>query len=132
MDLNKMIFVFGSNEAGIHGAGAAKHALSLGASMGVGFGKQGKTFAIPTKNWQIDFMKTEIIEHYVFRFIEYARLNPQLAFQVTCLGCGLAGYKHHQIAPMFRVNRLDSLPNLYFDTLWKDYLSPQAKFWGTY
>lgn len=43
------IFVFGSNEEGYHGAGAAKQALKFGAIMGKGFGFGGNTFAIPTK-----------------------------------------------------------------------------------
>jgi len=47
------IFVFGSNESGIHGAGAAYFALSLGAEFGQGFGLMGNTFGIPTKDWNI-------------------------------------------------------------------------------
>ena len=38
------IFVFGSNEAGRHGAGAAKLALRWGAKRGQGIGLQGKTY----------------------------------------------------------------------------------------
>lgn len=48
------VFVFGSNEAGIHGAGAAKTALEkFGARMYQGFGHFGQSFAIPTKDKEI-------------------------------------------------------------------------------
>jgi hypothetical protein len=45
-----IIFVFGSNPEGRHGAGAAKHAVSMGAVYGIGRGLQGNTYALPTKN----------------------------------------------------------------------------------
>lgn len=127
-----MIFVFESNEAGIHGAGAAKFALSKGAVMGVGFGRQGKTFAIPTKDWSIGHLELPVIQHYVERFIAYAEKHPDTVFHVTAIGCGLAGYKHSQIAPLFRHNCADALPNVLFDEAWKPYLCSRAKFWGTF
>ena len=43
------VFVFGSNEAGRHGKGAAKTARQWGASLGQAEGRQGATYAIPTK-----------------------------------------------------------------------------------
>ena len=46
-----MIFVFGSNLAGRHGAGAALCALrEHGAIYGQGVGLQGNSYAIPTKD----------------------------------------------------------------------------------
>lgn len=44
------IFVFGSNPSGIHGAGAAKAALSFGAKRYMGRGISGQTYALVTKN----------------------------------------------------------------------------------
>ena len=45
------IFVFGSNKAGIHGAGAALHAkLKYEAKIGSWIGRTGNAYAIPTKN----------------------------------------------------------------------------------
>lgn len=124
-----MIFVFGSNEAGIHGAGAAKYALKLGAKMHVGFGHQGKTFAIPTKDWRIGPMDEAVIKHYVDRFIEYARQNPKQVFQVTCIGCGLAGHSHKDMAAMFRM----APKNCWFDDQWKPFLEDYGfSFWGTF
>ena len=47
-----MIFVFGSNKSGIHGAGAAKYALEhKGAQWGIGEGIVGESYALPTKGW---------------------------------------------------------------------------------
>lgn len=96
------IFVFGSNEAGIHGAGAARQALDqFGARWGVGFGPQGKTFAIPTKDWSIRTLPIQYIKPYVNSFLSYALTQPNLVFLVTEIGCGLAGYKPKDIAPLF-------------------------------
>lgn len=96
------IFVFGSNESGIHGGGAAKTALELfGARFGVGFGLQGQSFAIPTKDWEIRTLPMHKIYFYICRFIKFAKLKLNLNFYVTKIGCGLAGYKPEDIAWMF-------------------------------
>ena len=105
---NRSIFVFGSNEGGVHGAGAAYFATSLGASMGQGFGQSGNTFAIPTKDWSIQTLDLSCIKFYVDRFIAYAngflnnKLYADVKFYVTKIGCGLAGYKEEDIAPLFK------------------------------
>jgi len=99
----KTIFVFGSNLAGIHGAGAARAAyLEHGAIFGVGWGPQGNAYAIPTKDEQLETLPLHVIKPYVDKFIEYAKKNSQLTFNVTRVGCGLAGYKNEDIAPMFK------------------------------
>ena len=69
----KQIFVFGSNESGIHGAGAARTALAFGAEMFKGFGLAGNTFAIPTKDWTIQTLPISVIEVYVKRFIAFTK-----------------------------------------------------------
>ena len=98
-----MIFVFGSNLAGRHGAGAAKYALQHhGAVYGQGWGLQGNSFAIPTKNANINTLPLSIIKVYVERFKEFAEEHPKLTFQLTPIGCGLAGYKHEDIGPLFK------------------------------
>lgn len=99
----KTIFVFGSNLAGIHGAGAARAAyLQHKAILGVGWGPQGDAYAIPTKDEQLKTLPLHAIKPYVDKFIKYAENNPQLTFNVTRIGCGLAGYENKDIAPMFR------------------------------
>jgi hypothetical protein len=96
------IFVFGSNEAGRHGKGAALHARKrYGAKYGVGFGRTGNAWAIPTKDAQLRTLPLERIAHHVGLFLIYAREHPELMFKVTAVGTGLAGYKHEDIAPMF-------------------------------
>jgi hypothetical protein len=96
------IFVFGSNEAGIHGAGAARLAYEkFGAVWGKGIGLYGQSYAIPTKDRKIETLKLSVIKIYVRDFLIFADNNPKYTFLVTQIGCGLAGYKPEQIAPFF-------------------------------
>lgn len=98
-----MIFVFGSNEAGIHGAGAALEARkNYGAKLGIGFGHVGNSFAIPTKDEKIKPLPLSTIRTYVDMFIAYAQNTPENMYLVTRIGCGLAGYTDSDIAPMFK------------------------------
>lgn len=97
-----MIFVFGSNLSGIHGKGAALCAMrSHGAKLGVGIGRTGNSYAIPTKDERITTLPLSRIAKYVTEFLDYARAHPELEFEVTKIGCGLAGYCEHDIKPMF-------------------------------
>lgn len=96
------VFVFGSNLAGRHGKGAALWARqNRGAVYGVGFGLTGNSFAIPTKNRDLQTLPLDEIARYVERFTRFAMDRKDLTFQLTPIGCGLAGYKPEQIAPMF-------------------------------
>ena len=91
------IFVFGSNPGGIHSGGAARAALDkFGAVMGQGEGLQGQSYAIPTT-----FDTVEEIRPYVDNFITFADANPQMTFLVTRIGCGIAGFRDEDIAPLF-------------------------------
>jgi hypothetical protein len=116
------VFVFGSNLAGIHGAGAAKQALKFGAKIGVGYGKYGNTWAIPTKDGNIKTLPLSDIQMRVWGFLDWAETlykdgEPD-TFVVTKIGCGLAGYKDWQIAPMFN----GAPSNCKFHIDWKPYL----------
>ena len=96
------IFVFGSNLAGIHGAGAARLAFDrFGAVWGIGIGHQGKTYALPTKDKDIDTLPLTEIKKYVDQFLQYAEDHPEFIFLVTKVGCGLAGWSIEDIAPLF-------------------------------
>lgn len=96
------IFVFGSNQSGRHGKGAAKTALGFGAKFGQAEGLQGNAYGIPTKDKTISrTLSINEIKPYVDRFIEFAKQNPNLIFLVTEIGCGLAGYKVKDIATLF-------------------------------
>ena len=91
------VFVFGSNLAGHHGGGAARAALNkFGAIWGQGVGLQGQSYAIPTMQGGV-----ETIRPYVDEFIEFARQHPALKFYVTRIGCGIAGFRDEEIAPLF-------------------------------
>lgn len=139
------VFVFGSNEAGRHGAGAALHARNKhAAAMGCGFGycstqryvtQGGKmvsdglahSFAIPTKDYGIQTLPLAWIEPYVKAFLAFAEARKGLQFQVTQIGCGLAGYGPSDIAPMFHGGQ----ENVLYDTAWKNFLKKGSRYWGT-
>jgi hypothetical protein len=96
------IFVFGSNLSGRHGKGAAKTALGWGAKWGQAAGLQGRTYGIPTKDASIRRTLTiEEIKPFVDEFIEFAKNRQDLIFLVTEVGCGLAGLKPKDVAPLF-------------------------------
>lgn len=91
------VFVFGSNLAGMHGGGAAWVAFQkFGAVMGCGVGLRGQSYAIPTMQGGV-----ETIAPYVNDFIAFASAHPELFFYVTRIGCGIAGFREKDIAPLF-------------------------------
>lgn len=97
-----MIFVFGSNLAGRHGKGAALHARRFhGAIYGQGEGLQGQSYGIPTKDENLKSRSLGEIADSINTFIEFAKNNPELQFEVTPVGCGLAGYEQRDIRPFF-------------------------------
>lgn len=96
------VFVFGSNLAGRHGKGAALWARQhRGAIYGRGEGYQGNSYAIPTKDANLRTLPLDDICNSVVSFLEFALSHPELTFQLTPIGCGLAGYSPRDIAPMF-------------------------------
>ena len=92
------IFVFGSNLQGMHGGGAARVAHEkFGAIWGEGIGLQGQSYAIPTMHGGVD-----VIAPYVNDFIAFAKEHPELKFLVTEIGCGIAGFRISEMAPLFK------------------------------
>lgn len=121
------IFVFGSNEAGRHGKGAALEARrNHGAVYGQGEGIQGRSYAIPTKDAHLRTLPLDVIAAYVKRFKGFANACPEMTFHVTPIGCGLAGYSPADIAPMFA----DAPANCELAAVFRDFLN-QAKETGT-
>jgi hypothetical protein len=115
----RAVFVFGSNEAGIHGKGAAKFAAEkLGAGRGIGVGYTGGCYAIPTKDKKIKTLCLSVIEEHICKFLNEARGNDSTKFFITRIGCGLAGYKDHEIAPLF----YGAPENCVFPIEWQEYL----------
>ncbi|OTG66524.1 A1S_2505 family phage non-structural protein [Acinetobacter silvestris] len=97
------VFVFGSNMAGTHQGGAAKIALqNFGAMKGVGRGWSGQSYAIPTMNEHLQQMPLSQIQHYIDDFKIYTKNHPKTKYFITAVGCGVAGYKVEEIAPMFK------------------------------
>ena len=92
------IFVFGSNLEGMHGGGAARAAYNkFGAIWGQGVGLQGQSYGIPTMHGGVD-----VIKPYVDEFIDFAKSHPELKFLVTRIGCGIAGFRDEEMAPLFK------------------------------
>ena len=92
------IFVFGSNLQGMHGGGAARLAYEkFGAIWGQGVGLQGQSYGIPTMHGGVD-----VIKPYVDEFIGFSKSHPELTFLVTRIGCGIAGFRDEEIAPLFK------------------------------
>jgi hypothetical protein len=127
LDKHNSTFVFGSNEAGRHGAGAARYAAQFrNAEYGIGHGPTGSCYALPTKDTMVKTLELDVIKAYVDAFIDYAKRNPGEMFQVTQIGCGLAGYKPERIAPLFK----NAPSNCFFDFAWEPFLPQTARFWG--
>jgi len=96
------VLVFGSNQMGINGKGAALFAQQYrGAVRGTGEGRQGSSYAIPTKSGDLKTLPIAVIRVSVARFLDYAREHSTVSFDVTRVGCGLAGYRDDQMAPLF-------------------------------
>lgn len=95
------VFVFGSNEGGRHGKGAAKQAIKFGAVYGQGDGLQGQAYGISTKDRDLRVLPLHRISVKVARFLRFAETRPELTFLVTPIGCGLSRYSPKDIAPMF-------------------------------
>lgn len=110
------IFVFGSNVQGSHAGGAARFAVEhFGAIEGLGVGAQGQAYAIPTMSGSVDKIRV-----YVDNFTHYAKMNYTQTFYVTKIGCGRAGYKPEEIAPLFlEASKLDNvlLPKEFVDVI---------------
>lgn len=101
--LRRQIFVFGSNLAGHHGAGAAKKAMQeYGAIYGQANGLQGNSYAIPTKTAGLLTLPIDAIKHRVDQFLRFAEANPEIDFFVTRVGSGLADHTSRQMAALFK------------------------------
>ena len=115
------IFCFGSNQAGIHGAGAARLALQ---KFGARYGKTGfvgQSYGISTKDKNIKTLPLSEIKKEIEQFVDFAKCNPQLEFLMTQIGCGLASFQPKYIAPLFRGLELSS--NIIFPECFEPYLT---------
>ncbi len=97
-----------------------------GAIYGQGEGPQGNSYALPTKDKNIKTLPLDEIAHHVRRFIRYAAENPHTEFEVTKIGCGLAGYSEKQIAPLFR----DAPENCILPDGWREKFGEDVRIEG--
>ncbi len=113
------VFVFGSNLAGIHGAGAALLATKkFGAKWGQGIGFTGQCYAIPTKDKHIKTLELGQMGDYVRIFINDVLMTRGCTFLVTAIGTGLAGYTANEIAPLFE--KAVNINNVYLpESFWE-------------
>jgi hypothetical protein len=116
------IWVFGSNLAGSHGGGAARVASdAFGAVHGVGVGRTGFSYAIPTINRYGDPLTVTQIGEFVTIFLAYAKIHAELKFWVTRVGCGIAGNDDRVIAPFFA----QAPQNCDLPDAWRHLLAPR-------
>lgn len=125
---NGEVLVFGSNLAGRHGKGSALVAFEqYGAQYGIGRGRQGQSYAIPTKDGRPGTPSLRSpeatrplsdIRDDIQAFIAYAEQHPDDAFFVVRLGCVLAGHSDADIAPLFAAAPV----NCSFSDVWKPWL----------
>lgn len=134
MKTEDMVFVFGSNLSGFHGAGAAAHAhQKLGAPWGKGegyhdAGPKRKTYALPTKGVNITFMELRDVQVGVDTFMRFALATSDRKYQVTQVGCGLGGFRKENIAPLFK----EAPINCFFDEAWEYILGDEFEYWGSF
>jgi hypothetical protein len=105
------IFVYGANEKGVHGAGAARLALRWGAKMGQ-YELVGQTYGIPTKDKKIQTLPLDKIQVHVDTFLATAFSHTEYEFLVSKIGCGLAGYRPEDIAPLFKIIKTGVFENV--------------------
>lgn len=124
--MSKRVFVFGSNDAGMHATGTAKLAYEKhGARYGKSYGHYGDSFAIPTKSDVMEPLSMDRIEDYVRGFLAYARGHHHLSFQITKLE---SVYQDETIGYLFE----GAPANCLFDRAWYPYLGETVKYWGVH
>lgn len=91
------IFVFGTDKKGSQKYGAAGMAAKkFGAQIGVIEGKTGDSYALPTKSFSLNDLRSAVT-----RFKEFVDENKQFTYLITPVGCGHAGFNVTEVAKMF-------------------------------
>ncbi len=135
------IFCFGSNPEGRHGLGLARHALDhWGAIRFQGRGRQGKSYAIVTKNLKPNYFEKatgltyakygrrsvpyEWIKQNIWELYDYASAHPHLKFIIPyVLGNGnLNGYSSKTLMSLF-LKDISVPTNIVFHESWKKYIN---------
>jgi hypothetical protein len=77
--------------------GAARQALKWGAVYGFGRGMRGQTYALPTKDENLNVRSEAEIRDELNRLNGFARKNADLVFLLTAVGTGLARYDEAEV-----------------------------------
>lgn len=113
----RSIFVYGANEEFRHGKGSALEAkLKHGARNGIG-PFCGNSYGICTKATPYQTLHLWQIAEHVAEFIRFVNDHPEYDYTVVRVGCGLAGFRDEQIAPLFV--SLSGHSNVKFDPIWQ-------------
>lgn len=132
---DKVIFVFGSNPQGRHGAGAALVARKrFGAVYGQGEGLQGNSYALPTKDLRIQknngfrSISPQQIERNIKALYNVAKQHPDKRFCVAYTNTeatSLNGYTGKEMAQMFIESAgKENIPeNIIFSESWIQYFN---------
>lgn len=98
------IFVYGSNQFNIAGAGSAKMAVeSFGAIYkDVPMGLCGQSYGIVTASFTELHVSLEFIKSQIDVLYYFALLRQDLTFYVTKIGCGIAGFMIEEIGEIFK------------------------------
>ena len=76
----------------------------------------GNCYALPTKDNNIKTRPLEDIHESIKTFLKVASENSDKIFKVTPIGCGLAGYKVHEIRALFLKEEIPD--NVVFSKEW--------------
>lgn len=100
---SRIIFVFGSNTDGRHGAGAAKFAYEhFGAIRGIASGLQGNAYGIITKDLSHPKggIKLEYVAQQIRSLHACIKAHRDWLFLITPVGSGLANFSMTDIVPL--------------------------------
>ena len=116
------IFVFGSNLNGNHIGGAAKVAVEkFGAVEGIAMGLHRNSYAIATLDEHMKpLTRMNIGQQVDVLFRTYASLGLDENLFITRVGCGIAGFKDEEIAPLFNI--FLQFECVSFPDTWKQFL----------
>lgn len=101
------IFVYGSNQFAIHGAGSAKSAVdNFGAIYkDVPMGLCGQSYGVITKSFNNIPLPILFVTKQIDVLYDFAELRPDLTFYVTKIGTALAGFSLEQISHIFKARQ---------------------------
>lgn len=96
------VFVFGSNLAGKHIAGAARQAREqFGAVDGTAKGVTGQCYTFPTLGTRLEPLRTRRLLDARDTLYRTCKSNPDKRFLLTKIGCGIAGYPEPFMKTLF-------------------------------